>query len=1134
MFKKGVLLFITLALLVAVPLARAQQGLLYDTFEDGNADGWEPRDADNWEVVIDEGDYAYHQKNTNLGSHPGEQLNEWSIYTREEYDNIVLTMEIKSDEDLETNPQADYAVIFHFQDADNYYFAFFNSAQNTTSLVLRRKGVETTLYTYHPATIENERYNTVCIKTLNGHITVMANEHVIMEVTNDTFLSGHIGVGVRNDAAFFDDIFVAENIEPPCDYWEDFNDDILDGWTARNIDYWSTKYHDGDYELWLHTNNGNTHEDNLGEWVTIDDLYLSDFTFECDLQSAEWSDPTADLAVLFCYQDRDNYYYVLFNRSAGSTSLWRWQNGRGHRIDSYDGSTLPDQQWHHVKISRQNGDVKVYYDGTQILHGYDNNLSSGRIGLGSKNDTGWFDDVCIDYQYPCDITVQQPNGGEAWLEGSWQDIRWTSQNTSGTVALYYSLNGGSNWATISSGTSDDGYYQWHVPMVSSDHTNCLIRIEDANDAGCYDTSDRAFTILDNPPCSITVLEPNGGEEWLENTGYDIRWQSEHTSGTVQIHFSSDGGNSWSTITSSTADDGVYWWRTLQVNADLTRCRIRVRDANDFGCQDMSDGNFTIKNVSPLLLYIPNGHEAWLPGTKHDISWKPENPAGTVKLEYSTDGGASWYVIANNTPDDGCYSWTIPMVNTSMARVRVTSLLTPSNSDMSDANFTIGGCPAPSLWAADLHGLVGTSKSVDIEIHGNAAPISAFGFKILYDVRHLQFVRIEKGDLTLPWVQVNGSENEPGVVTVGGFHTEAIPTGSNGVLVRAEFMIVCETCTECDQSQIALTELIDDLIGMNACYGVFTYGMACALGDVNMDETISPADALCAFQMYLNGGVAEPGTPCDTECAREAADANCDGMITPQDALLIFQAYINGQGSMECPSSLAKAPEHDIEIELAEVAAAPGEEITVPLRIDPCESVRAFGLELEYPADLLEYVGFERSEFTRNWVALEARQSEANRLVVGGFDPEPAQRRGAAELVVLKFRAREQARGSGEFVIHDVRDDLAMARTSGGEIRVGTADALPKEYALRQNYPNPFNLETEIVYQLPEAGQVEIAIVDVTGRRVRGLVSGQMEAGTHRVTWNGLDDDGRELATGIYMAVMKAGGKHRTIKMLLLK
>jgi hypothetical protein len=84
-----------------------------------------------------------------------------------------------------------------------------------------------------------------------------------------------------------------------------------------------------------------------------------------------------------------------------------------------------------------------------------------------------------------------------------------------------------------------------------------------------------------------------------------------------------------------------------------------------------------------------------------------------------------------------------------------------------------------------------------------------------------------------------------------------------------------------------------------------------------------------------------------------------------------------------------------------------------------------------------------------------------------------------------------------------------------------AVALPKQFALQQNFPNPFNPETTIRFDLPEAGTVALNVFDVTGRRVRRLLSGQMPAGAHRLIWNGQNDDGRSAESGVYFIVLRA-------------
>jgi FlgD Ig-like domain len=96
-------------------------------------------------------------------------------------------------------------------------------------------------------------------------------------------------------------------------------------------------------------------------------------------------------------------------------------------------------------------------------------------------------------------------------------------------------------------------------------------------------------------------------------------------------------------------------------------------------------------------------------------------------------------------------------------------------------------------------------------------------------------------------------------------------------------------------------------------------------------------------------------------------------------------------------------------------------------------------------------------------------------------------------------------------------------------------AVPRSFALHANVPNPFNPATTIRYDVPAgAANVEIAVFDVTGRRVRTLVEGVLPAGQHSVTWDGHDDRGATATSGIYFCRMSAGSFVQTRKMALLK
>ncbi len=90
------------------------------------------------------------------------------------------------------------------------------------------------------------------------------------------------------------------------------------------------------------------------------------------------------------------------------------------------------------------------------------------------------------------------------------------------------------------------------------------------------------------------------------------------------------------------------------------------------------------------------------------------------------------------------------------------------------------------------------------------------------------------------------------------------------------------------------------------------------------------------------------------------------------------------------------------------------------------------------------------------------------------------------------------------------------------------------FAIKQNYPNPFNSSTTIEFSLTERGLTSIDVYNVTGQKVRSLFSGIMPAGVHSVVWNGRDDKGIHVTSGIYFSRMGMGSKVAVHRMLFLK
>jgi len=154
---------------------------------------------------------------------------------------------------------------------------------------------------------------------------------------------------------------------------------------------------------------------------------------------------------------------------------------------------------------------------------------------------------------------------------------------------------------------------------------------------------------------------------------------------------------------------------------------------------------------------------------------------------------------------------------------------------------------------------------------------------------------------------------------------------------------------------------------------------------------------------------------------------------------------------------------------------------------------------------------------------------------------------------FRFSIRDLAIALGDL---EPRDEVEVVLTLTGQLRDGTLFegkdcviikskrlrksvaesevSVPESYALAQNYPNPFNPETEIRFQLPEAGHAIVRIYNTLGQEIRTLTDREYEAGFHRLRWDGRDNNGNLVASSIYLYQMQAGSFSQIRKMTLLR
>ena len=275
------------------------------------------------------------------------------------------------------------------------------------------------------------------------------------------------------------------------------------------------------------------------------------------------------------------------------------------------------------------------------------------------------------------VVITSPNGGESLTIGQPYTITWNVNGhiTNNDVKIEYSKdNFVADINTVTPSTTNTGSYLWSsVPSDGS--ITVKIRVTALTDPLITDTSDAYCTICS---AGVTVIAPNGAEQWEVGKVHTLRWVSGigvNAASDIVLQYSTDGGGTWISpaIATGQLKTSTYSWVVPNAVSDLVKLR-----AYSFGqpaLTDDSNANFSIVPVPVMTVTSPaspNGTNSWKVGTSHAITWNNVGNLYTqVDLYYSRDGGTNWIAIALAVANSGTYTWdSIPDTVCNNAKVKV--------------------------------------------------------------------------------------------------------------------------------------------------------------------------------------------------------------------------------------------------------------------------------------------------------------------------------------------------------------------------------------------------------------------------------------------------------------------------------
>ena len=296
--------------------------------------------------------------------------------------------------------------------------------------------------------------------------------------------------------------------------------------------------------------------------------------------------------------------------------------------------------------------------------------------------------------------------------------------------------------------------------------------------------------------------------------------------------------------------------------------------------------------------------------------------------------------------------------------------------------------------------------------------------------------------------------------------------------------------------------------------------ACAvpykLGDVDFNDDVDLSDLLTVVDYILE--VTMP-----SEDQFNGADVNEDGQITINDVVMIIDIIYGTNGRVL--ASIDEAVRMDIS----------GLDSEVILSMDYSGMTRGVQFILDAPMSL-EFGTPLLSVSDAGTMIMSNRIENGQLSVVVVNTQGSAIERDESMLVRLPYGFTGERNDKASVVLHDVK----VAGMSGESLPVTVGEKridisiVPSVFALHQNYPNPFNPVTEIQFDVPTESYVTLTIYNIMGQEVRRLSNGTLEAGFHSVRWDGMNESGEMISTGVYFYRLSSPSFTSTKKMLMVK
>jgi parallel beta-helix repeat protein len=292
-----------------------------------------------------------------------------------------------------------------------------------------------------------------------------------------------------------------------------------------------------------------------------------------------------------------------------------------------------------------------------------------------------------------------------------------------------------------------------------------------------------------------------------------------------------------------------------------------------------------------------------------------------------------------------------------------------------------------------------------------------------------------------------------------------------------------------------------------------------LGDVSLNGEIHAFDASLILSYLI-------GDPLTLQ-QQAVADVTGIGGINAVDSYYILQYVVGGETTFPGEMTAYEGETSDPETIIADDITDLGDgEWLVGLTLNGVNQIKGFMLDCSYNIENVEIVDFWMAEdlnYSLRWNAENGQLLAAMAALSISAEDNPLR-------VEVKINSSimpdESMFAVSRFVVND--QEFVLSSVAEDDLE----EAL--SFALHANYPNPFNPTTLISYDLPANEIISLNVYNINGQLVRNLFNGRQVAGQHNIVWNGTNDSGLTVASGIYMLVIDGSENHAVRRMTLLK